>query len=54
MKKRREFDDRKLAYVDETASWGNQGKQFPLIFYDLEPSHINAVDAWKVSKVWVE
>ena len=31
----------------------NRGEQFALIFYDLESSHMNAVDDYKVSKVCV-
>ena len=45
----------KLAFADKTMHFGgNWGKQFALIFYSLQPSHMNALDACKVSNVWVE
>ena len=49
----REIDDRKSVYVDETNHQGKSRKEFVLIFYGLEPSHMDDVDVCKVSKVWV-
>ena len=49
----REIGDRKLTCVDETKYFRKSRKQFALFFHDLEPGHMNAVDACKVSKVWV-
>ena len=50
----REIGDRKLAYVDETKHFGEIEESSLLwFFYELKPAHMNAVDACKVSKVWV-
>ena len=47
----REIGDRKLAYFDETKDFGEIEESS--FFYGLEPSHLSAVDAYEVSKVWV-
>ena len=49
-----EFGDRKLSYVNEAEHLEKiEESSLRSFFYDLEPSDMNAVDACKVSKVWV-
>ena len=48
-----EIGDHKLAYVDETKHFGEIREAVCVGFYGLETSHMNAVDACKISNVWV-
>ena len=51
----REIGDRKSTYVDEIQKLGGfEDSSLRWYFYELEPSQMSAVDARKVSKVWVE
>ena len=50
----RKIGDLKLAYIDKTKQFGeNEESSLHWFFFLLEPSHMTAVDACKVSKVWV-
>ena len=49
-----EIVDCKLANVEETKRFVEiEEGNLSCFFHDLEPSHTNAVEACKVSKVWV-
>ena len=48
-----EIGDHKLAYVDETKHFGEIREAVCVGFYGLETSHMNAVDACKISNVWI-